>query len=244
MIQEKKVFTETFKIRSSEVRPDGSARLQTICDLLQEIAGNHALQLNLDLTQLHEDNLTWMLHRLDIRIQRYPKWREKVTVQTWPSTGDRLRAYRDFRVLDEEGNVLLKALSYWLMINLNTRRPVRMPEKVLALAPSDITHEVPVKEERPAPPAQAESKKTFTVRHSDLDVNGHVNNVTYVEWITESLSSEPLIQAFDIEFRAECEYGDQVTVRTGGAETGNTLRVAVINTQKDQLLATAEITVF
>ncbi|MFH5831830.1 acyl-ACP thioesterase domain-containing protein [Halalkalibaculum sp. DA3122] len=92
MVRQKQVYSESCRIRSSEVCPDGKAKIQAICGLLQEIAGNHALQLNFDVTQFHNDNLTWVLHRLDLEIEQYTEWRDRVTVQTWPSGSDKLRS--------------------------------------------------------------------------------------------------------------------------------------------------------
>lgn len=76
------IHQEKFSIRSSEVNPAGKANLQSICDLLQETAGNHALKLNFDIVDLQKNNLTWVLYRLHLQMRRYPKWREVLTVKT------------------------------------------------------------------------------------------------------------------------------------------------------------------
>lgn len=240
MAQSKQVFTETFKIRSSEVRPDGKTKLQTICDLLQESAGNHALRLNFDITQLNEKSLTWFLQRLDVRVRRYPEWREEVTVRTWPSRGDQLRAYRDFEVLDSTGEPVVLALSYWLMIDTKTRRPVRMPEEVLDLGPVDVEHVVPLKKTRPAPPENPGTDKIFSVRQSDLDVNRHVNNVSYIEWIVETIPAGTLVGSIDIEFQAECAYGDDIIVSSSSNGEG-LMGLTIVLRGGDKLLATAEV---
>jgi len=241
MSKEKQLYSESFKVRSSEVRPDGKAKMQTIFDLFQETAGNHALKLNFDVTQLQEKQLTWVLHRLQVRIERYPEWRETVTVRTWPSGGDSLRAYRDFLILDSEENILGRALSYWLMIDLDSRRPVRIPNEVLNMAPSDIKHVLPVKKERPTPPEETDVEKIFSVRKSDLDVNNHVNNARYVEWITETLSEEELLQTLDIEFKSECSYGNEVRVTTHRSGEDRLVSNVSLN-GRDRILATAEMT--
>lgn len=240
MSKEKKLFTETFKIRSSEVRPDGKVKVQTLCDLFQETAGNHALKLNFDVTQLHENQRTWMLHRLDARIERHPEWREAVTVKTWPSGGDTLRAYRDFLIFDAKENILVRALSYWLMIDLESRRPVRMPGEVHDMAPKDVEHVLPVKKVRPSPPAKADDEKIFSVRRSDLDVNRHVNNVKYMEWISETLPVEELVRSFDIEFKAECGYGDDIAV-SSSRSGANMIHSNVVLKGSEKILVTAEI---
>lgn len=207
---EPSIHEEVFTIRSSEVAPNGKARLSSICDLLQETAGNHALKLNFDISRLNKENLTWVLHRLHVQMDRLPEWREEIKILTWPSSGDTLRAYRDFRITDSDGNELGRCLSYWLMLNTDTRRPVRMPEEVLNLAPRDSDHVLEVKTDRISFNESVYSSKRFHVRRNDLDINRHVNNVKYVEWATEALPDDVEISELDIEFRSECRIGDVV----------------------------------
>lgn len=106
MATNKLSFEESFKIRASEIDADQKATLPAICNLLQEIAGNHARQLEFDITDLQQNKLTWVLHRLRLKMDRFPDWRETITVQTWPSGGDGLRAYRDFRILGTDGSTI------------------------------------------------------------------------------------------------------------------------------------------
>ncbi|MDX1638977.1 MAG: thioesterase [Balneolaceae bacterium] len=240
MTEQKRVYEEPFRIRSSEVRPDGSARLQTLCDLLQEVAGNQALELNFDVSQLRKRNLTWVLHRLDLRVEKYPKWRDRVTVRTWPSGGSGIKAYRDFVIQDSSEQTIARALSYWLMIDLTDRRPARIPREVIDLAPPNVDHVVPVAKKRPATPSEPEIQKIFDVRYSDLDVNNHVNNIRYIEWIVETHPNGAHVTSMDIEFKAECRYGCSiraVTGRAGNHEVRSEVRVS----EDEKPLATANL---
>ena len=203
-------YREKYTIRSSEVAPDGKAKLQSICDLLQETAGNHALKLNFDISQLKEKNLTWMLHRLHVKMEKFPGWRDEITVKTWPSSGDTLRAYRDFIIMDERGEQIGQCLSYWLMINIETRRPVRMPEEVLKMAPADTQHVIEVRKNRIEFDEDTGGSKIFRVRRSDLDLNEHLNNVKYIEWALEALPDNSKVSEIDIEFLAECTESDEI----------------------------------
>ena len=49
-------------------------------------------------------------------------------------------------------------------------------------------------------------------RRSDLDMNGHVNNCIYTEWLLESVPKsywdEYELKELIIEFKAECNFGD------------------------------------
>lgn len=231
-------YSESFKIRASEVNQTGRATLPAICALFQEVAGNHALKLNFDITQLHEQGLTWVLHRMDIKIDRFPEWRETITIETWPAAGDALRAYRDYQILDSEGNQLGVCLSYWMMINLKTRRPTRMPKEVLELRLSEIDHVLPVKSDRIKSFDKTDAEKKFTVRSSDLDMNNHVNNARYVEWMLETFDDQKasMINQIDIMFLQESIEGDIITSQRFKLPDAHQHQ---LRNQDDKVLATA-----
>jgi len=246
MADQPNIYSESYKIRSDEIHPNGKASLQTVCNLFQEAAGNHALQLNFDITQLKDRNLTWVLYRLNAQMQRYPEWRETVTVQTWPSRGDRLRAYRDYRLLDADDNELGHGLSYWLMIDLDSRRPVRMPQEVIDMGVKGVEHVIPVRTDRLKAPKEVERKRPFSVRRSDLDVNRHVNNVKYIEWaleaVPEAVYQNREVQEIDIQFEAESHYGDEIISACTLADTDNDLtevQHAVRRTSDDKVVSVA-----
>lgn len=201
-------FEEQFKIRATEINQDQKATLPAICNLLQEVAGNHAQQLEFDITDLQQNQLTWVLHRLCVKMNRYPDWREIITIQTWPSSGDGLRAYRDFLILDAEGNTIGKSLSYWLMMNTESRRPVRIPKEILKMAPKNTEHVLSVTDGNFAVVNQPKDSQLFQVRKTDLDLNKHVNNVRYVEWVLSCLPEDSQISEIDIKFLAESVLGD------------------------------------
>lgn len=236
MAIEKNIFHEQFKIRSSEVNPRGEAKLQSVCDLLQETAGNHALQLNFDLSHLQEKNLTWILHRLQVKIETFPSWREHITVETWPSGGDQLRAYRDFRLLEEDGTELGVALSHWLMLDIDTRKPVRMPDEILDLAPDDVEHVIPIPKNCLKKVQDYSIQKAFAVRYGDLDLNRHVNNVRYIEWMMEVLEDPGRVTDIDIEFHAECGRGDKILSAAEPQDEGTTYH-KIARTRDQKLLA-------
>lgn len=226
-------------MRSSEVTPAGQTHMATISDWLQETAGNHALRLNFDISQLNEKKLTWVLHRLHIQIDRYPRWREKVIVKTWPSAGDTLRAYRDFIILDSDGVEIGRSLSYWLMLNTESRRPVRMPREVLKMAPADIEHVLDIRKGRIAFDSKPDSSHRYSVRQSDLDINRHVNNVKYIEWAIETLPEAQEVTELDIEFKSECRQGDEI--RSELAFDSNGLNRHRIIRESDQKTAAVAI---
>lgn len=215
-----RIWQENFKIRSYEVYSDGYATMPTICNYLQESAGNHAKTLGLAIDQMEENNWTWFLSRLKVVMKRYPKWSETIAIRTWPSVFDRAYTFRDFEICDENGEVIGAAISTWVVIDLNTRRPIRVPEKIRSLKLPERKRALQTDmRKKLSPPKELELKQIFKAGYKDLDVNQHVNNVHYLEWalevLPENLLNTKTLKQADILFRSECLYGDSIISSSG-----------------------------
>lgn len=234
------LYSETFKIRASEIDLNGKLNLPSLCMLLQEVAGNHALTMQFDITDLQEDNLTWVLHRLDIQIDHYPRWRDTITIKTWPAAGDALRAYRNYLMYDEEGTEFGRCLSYWMIINLDSRRPVRIPQRILDLRLADMDHVKDINNSRLPVPNFDKRSQVIKVRKTDLDMNNHVNNAKYVTWMLEDLSDEKMssISNIDIMFLQEALVGEKLSTFSQ-IQTNSSNHMITKNMNKS--LAVAEI---
>jgi acyl-ACP thioesterase len=213
MTQSNITYEEQFQIRASEIDFEQKATMSAICNLLQEVAGNHARELEFDITDLQKDKLTWVLHRLNVKIDRFPKWRETITIRTWPSSGDGLRAYRDFMIIDANQQVIGKGLSYWIILDIDSRRPVRIPKKIIELAPRNTEHVLPVTSANFPEIGETDLTQEYEVRKTDLDLNKHVNNVHYIDWALASLPEDTDVSTIDIRFLGEAVWGDTVGVQ-------------------------------
>ena len=215
-----RVHHEIFRVRGYEVGPDGTVSAQIICDYLQEAAGVHADRLGLSLAALHEQGQALVLARLAVQVERAPAEGETVTVRTWPCGVERLQFRRAYLMLGQDGAVVARGASFWVVINLASRRPERIPPTVAALLPENPPFALDgglLGDRRP--PAAAEdatplSSLSFAVRRADMDRNRHVNNVRYLDWALEGVPAEVQETSrptwLDMHFRAETVYGDTV----------------------------------
>ena len=206
--------TDQFRVRINEADATGFATVQTVGNWLQEVASDNAHELGWAREQLQARRLFWALTGLRLTLARYPRWRETVAVTTWPSGADRLFAWRDFELADTAGAPLGAATSAWLLGNEDTRKPIRMLPEIAAAAvarPRALIHDF---REKLAPPERAEHERRFHVRRSDLDVNGHVNNVTFIEWVVESVPPDSIgaaqVRDLTVAFQSEALLGDEV----------------------------------
>lgn len=184
-------------------------------DLAQEMANIHARQLGFGYDDLMRTRTVWVLSRMHIRFERYPKWREEVTMSTWHKGASRLFYLRDFQMKDRQGNVLVSATTSWLVINIDTRRLCRdagILDEGTACSDNAIEQECGKVQ---LPSGTVESKVAeHRVAYSDVDMNGHTNNARYLVWAMDTLDFDSLVsdpvKDVRINFNSETRPGDIV----------------------------------
>jgi acyl-ACP thioesterase len=167
---------------------------------------------------LHEQGKLWVLSRLRVEVERYPRWGEKVQVLTWPRAAEKVFALRDFEFLDAQGNRIVAGSSAWLVINADTRRPQRA-DKLLSSLPTLSERKALTGElEKLSDGELGLASASCSARYSDIDMNGHVNNAHYVNWIMNSYPLEfhraHLASCLEINFVGETRLGESISVFT------------------------------
>jgi acyl-ACP thioesterase len=210
------------EICSYDVDPHRTVRLPALCRFMQEAAFHHAEQLGLGRTFLTEEKLGWVLSRQRIAVGRLPKWGEQVSIRTWPSGRDKLFFYRDFEITDGAGARILAASNAWTLIEMETHGRAH-PGRYLTVEIPEMpgVFDSKLRRLRSVDGAVADS---VAVTYGDLDVNGHVNNVRYIEWILNSLPQSfheaHCLQALELNFLAEAVYGQTVLVGSTESRPG------------------------
>lgn len=218
------VWTEPFRVRAYEAGPDERISVLAVLNLFQEAAGEQARAHDLDVFPLALGPATWVLSRLRLVVDApLPRLRDAVTVDTWPSDRDGLRAHRDFVLRDAGGTALVRATSVWFLLDIGRRRPVRLPPAMdTFLPPPDIPRALTLAgAATPAAPEHAERSETFAVRHADLDRVGHANHARIAEWALEAVP-EPIraahrLAGLDLVFQGETTAGQTIVSACGPA---------------------------
>lgn len=228
-------WSERVRARAYEIGSGWRVGPWTVCNWLQEAAGNQARALGWSVDELQRRGLTWVLSRLSVRFERLPEWREEVTVATWPSGVQRLFALREFTVSGDDGGRLAAATSRWLLVDVATRRPRRPPEEIAVMGRSDLGLAVEFELDRLPELSGPSLDRDFTVKVSDLDVNGHANNVAIITWMLDSrpdaTEAAVSLREIDVEFRAEALAGD--VVRSSVASAGDGAFVHCVRRLRD-----------
>ena len=182
-----------------------------IFNMFQDIATDHAHLLGFGADRMIPEGRFWMTIAVRIRVLERPRFCERVTVETWPHTPAGIRCIRDYR-LSRGGRVCVLGSSQWAVYNRNTGR-VDRPDTVF---PADL----PCCGEQTIPDAFCrvrdegfgEPFATHRVLSTDIDVNGHMNNVAYVRAFFSLFSTEELdamdIRDMEVQYKGQCYEGE------------------------------------
>jgi medium-chain acyl-[acyl-carrier-protein] hydrolase len=212
-------WKEDFSVRSYETDCTGKLRTASLFNYFQEIAGNHVVALGIGYEVLKRLGFVWVLSRARVRVRKLPSWGERGIVETWHVTTDGLMYIRDFRMSDATGNVLLDASTGWLLMDTAAFRPhgpealpIPLPVNDHGRALEDPLRKlVPFRDTRPA--------YERNVLLSDLDVNDHVNNARYLEWLFDCYDDEYVkshtLGYIQVNYVGETMLGDTVSLSRG-----------------------------
>ena len=228
-------FEESHTFFDSDLDCTGRVGIARICDLLQAAATAHADLLGVGMHDLMKEGHTWMLSSMSVCFDRWPKAMDAVKITTWPSgVRGKIVCYRDYTIDAPDGARIARATSDWIYVDIENRRIDRLTPVLTGLAPEGVPRagvEPAEKVRRPGGGGPAPAACDIVLRRADTDVNRHVNNVHYIEWLFEPMAESDFARRLlrlDISYRAEARMGDavtsEVTVLEGGRTTLHALR--------------------
>ena len=183
------VREEKITIRTYECGADGTVKIASLMQLMQEAAALHAEQLGFGREKMDGLDGYWVLSNVRVEIAGLPKWREEVTIRTWPSGYSRLIASREFIGADRNGRELLRAGTEWMVLDKQRGRPKNLLHLDLAL-PRSGTKALQETLSRLEPFVGDVVVDRVRVGRSAIDLNGHANNTEYVRWGLDALSRQ------------------------------------------------------
>lgn len=185
---DKKVYkmSRDYLVTSADVDFEGVIRVSALVNFLIQSAWQHAEHLGWGVDALHKKNLSWVLSGFILEINNYAKWKETITIETWPKGVNRLFYMRDFYIRNSAGELIGKATTNWLLIDIDKRRPklVDIDDVILHLnnMPHAIEDVVPAINFEGVP----EQTTDYQVRYSNVDVNQHLTTTGYIDFVFDT----------------------------------------------------------
>lgn len=241
-------FDREFNLRYFEMDRFGVATPTTILTLLEETAADHCYSINHSLYQLAEKNIGWVLISGFMQMERYPNYKEKITVRTWLSKYSTIKGFRENIIYDEQNNIIGRAKGLWIFFDIERRRPIQIFEDIKEKWSFDkeesLNYDISKKIKAVENP---DYKLNFKVNRYDTDMIKHVNNIRYLQWVIESIPDEIIdnyyLHSIDGRFISEAQFGDVVISLTKEDNSINTSFLHTIKIQdSNKICATAKTT--
>lgn len=203
-----------YEVNPFFVDPSGEMTITSIINHLQLVAYSHSDSCGWGFDALMKNENRWVLARMAIEMNSYPKTYDQLIIETWVEDTTRAFSSRNFEMKNQFGEVLGYARSIWSIINMETRKSIDLSPIAQNIA--NYKSEKPCPIDRPTRPLiikETEAVK-IPIKYADIDVNRHVNSTRYVEHILDLFPLEFHdkydIQRFDIAYQSETRFGDHL----------------------------------
>lgn len=181
------IYVQNFEINDMVADRYGYLKPSMLLLYAQTVATQHGELMEVGRNVLLPRRMFWAIIRHRVQITRLPCHGETIRIETWPMPATRSSFPRSVIAYDESGNECFRAISLWVLMDLDKRSMI-LPGK------SGVTLEGSVRgNELDLPgslaPGHLRNARKRIVCYSDLDRNGHMNNTRYLDWISDLLPS-------------------------------------------------------
>lgn len=239
----KDIFKKDYKINIFNVDSHHRCKFSSLVDFLWDIVISQSDYLGETKEGFVHNQCIWVLLKYDITIYEYPKFKDTITVDTKVLGTKKFYGYRQNTIKNSEGKIIGEVFSTAILIDFENRRPMRISSdqgEIYGL--NGELNEVPPLDDIPKIKKE-DYLKDYPVRYSDINSNGHVNNVKYMEMAIDTLPRSILneYKIFNIKvlFKKETTDGDTLHIASEVIDDGNNHLTPLHNiTSKDGKLLT------
>lgn len=225
------MYTFDGRIRYSEVDSEGKLTMAALINYLQDCSTFQSEDLGIGVNYMKEICRVWVLCSWQIVVDRYPELGEKVVIGTQPYDLKGFMGFRNFAMLDEQGNYIARANSIWSLLNTETGKPAAVPEIMIERYTRAPRLEMNYADRKIPVPEGGVAQEPITVKKHHLDTNRHVNNQQFLDMAMEFLPEGYGIRQVRAEYKKQAflhdvlvpyvvEDGDRVVVKLAGEDGG------------------------
>lgn len=231
------MYTFESRIRYSETDSEGKLTMASLINYFQDCSTFQSEDLGLGLEYLKGRHLVWVLSSWQIVVDRYPCLCEKVVIGTQPYDMKGFLGFRNFAMMDGEGQCIAKANSIWSLLDTEAMRPVAVPEHIREGYVLSEKLEMEYAPRRIVVPTSGVQREPVEVRQHHLDTNYHVNNQQFIDIAMDYLPKGFPIGQVRAEYKKQAFLGDLLIPYV--AEEGETVTVALRDTEGKSYVAAA-----
>ena len=203
---------EEYFIASSYCDPNLKLKYPTFLRIFQDVADRNSEDIGSGKEVTMNKGMLWVLLRTYVEFDEMPNFLDKVTFYSYPSGFKGKTFFNRQGGMIKDGKPVIRLSSTWCLIDKDTRKLIFNPNLPLVSEESELTIKDPDKIEK-EPTSYIESR---IARYSDGDLNGHLNNVKYVDWILDTHEPEfykkNVLKTLLINYESEVRLGEKLDI--------------------------------
>ena len=220
-----KEFTQSYQLTAGECNAQLEMPVGLLVERLIEIATLHANSWGVGYARLVQDNQGWVLTRVTLEMERYPRMNERYSLTTWIEGYNRHFSQRNMAITGEDGQVLGYARTMWMVIDFNTRSSVDISKLSYISANALPQKPCPIEPQGRFMAVEPTRSACHTFTYTDCDFNRHVNTVRYVELLLNQFTMEHhdshFVRRLELAFARETHYGDSAQLVIADGQEGD-----------------------
>ena len=186
-----KIFTRTFRVRWGELDASGTVSPANYLRYLIETAWDWGTAIGWGVNYSQNPDVFWVIRETDIRFLRPLRHNDVFDFTIWMVNWQRVRGTRCFELRRKgSAEVIAQGTQQVVYMDTKTGRPITLPEEEIERFRLEDPRVFPFERFPKIVPSEDSFKMQRLVEWMDLDVYGHVNNVTYVNYAEESAAQD------------------------------------------------------
>jgi len=160
-----------------------------------------------DSSEMVKNNgLGWVVVQYHMDVKQMPKLGQKLKISTQATSYNKYFFYRDFWIDDEQGNRIVTAQSAFVLIDIKERKIVSATDRLEDKFGAEEINKIQ-RFNRVKVPDDYDFKQEQHIGYYNIDVNKHVNNSYYFDWMVDTLDMDYIathrIKSMDIKYDKE-----------------------------------------
>ena len=166
-------------------------KLGSILKILENSGCKHSDTAGDAILDGSNNGIAWVLTDWLIDVITYPKYGDKILARTWSEPVNHpFICTRDFEMYCND-SLSVKGTTKWILLDLNTNRPCKLTQELIdKYKPEDKHTYEDAKLSKLVVPERFTRETPLSIRRLDFDFNGHVHNLTYLDYALEGLPQD------------------------------------------------------
>lgn len=202
-----------FFVGFRDVDYKNNLKIKSALSYLEDVAGIHSNIAGFGLLDIEKNKKTWVLINWKLEFLRRPQYSETLKVKTWSNGTEKIYALRDFYMYDQKGEIVAKATSKWVLINLETMGIEKPNEVIMDLYTTEPDKVFDEKIDKLKEPEGYTNSVTVRITKDMIDANGHVHNINYIDFVTQIMPLSVMQNAKKVDVLYKKEIRDVENIK-------------------------------